>query len=76
MNEPSSSKIDLILNETIAFERNFILPRKIAAAGTGISNDPGVGDKGKGGTEINYGLITPDTTPDIEDGRIGAEKAR
>jgi hypothetical protein len=41
-----------------------------------MSNDLGVGGKGKRGTEINNGLVSPEATPDLEDGRIDAEKAR
>ena len=48
----------------------------MAAPGTDISNDLGVGGKGKGVTEINNGLFTPNATPEVDDGRIDAEKAR
>jgi hypothetical protein len=48
----------------------------MAAPGTDMSNDLGVDGKGKGGTEINNGLATPNATPAVDDGRIDADKAR
>jgi hypothetical protein len=75
MNE-QSSKINQILGEATVFEQNFILPRKMAAAVTGMSNDLGVDGKVKRGTEIRNGLASPEPTPGVEDGRIDADKAR
>jgi hypothetical protein len=76
LHSEQSSNIDQILGEATAFERNLILIRKMAAPGTDMSNDLGVDGKGKGGTEINNGLATPNATPAVDDGRIDADKAR
>jgi hypothetical protein len=55
-----SSNINQILGEATALKWNLILIRKIAAAGTDISNS----------------LVTPKVTPALKDGRIDADKAR
>jgi hypothetical protein len=48
----------------------------MAAAGTEMNNDLGVDGNKQGGTEVKNGLVTPQATPAVEDGRIDAEKAR
>jgi len=76
LHSEQSSNIDQILGEATALERNLILIRKMAAAGTDMSNNLGVDGNKQGGTEVRNGLVTPQATPAVEDGRIDADKAR
>jgi hypothetical protein len=48
----------------------------MAAAETNMSNDLGVGGNKQGGTEVKNGLVTPQATPAVENGRVDADKAR
>jgi hypothetical protein len=40
------------------------------------NNDLGLGGNKQGGTEVKNGLVTPEATPAVEDGRVVADKAR
>jgi hypothetical protein len=46
------------------------------AAGTAVSNMLGNKSKNGTGTQVKNGLVTPGVTPEVEDGRVDAEKAR
>ncbi len=48
----------------------------MGAAETDTNNDLGVGGNKQGGTEVKNGLVTPQSTPAVEDGRVDADKAR
>ena len=48
----------------------------MAAAETEMNNDLGVVGNKQGGTEVKNGLVTPQATPAVEDGRVDADKAR
>jgi hypothetical protein len=67
LHNKQSFNINQILGEAIAFKQNLILIRKLALS---------VNGKEEKRTETNNGLVTPNATPDVNNGRIDAEKAR
>jgi hypothetical protein len=75
MNEQTSN-IDKFFSEVTSFERNVILPRKMAAVGEDINNVLGGGGKGERETIIQNGRATPEATPDADAARTEADKAR
>ncbi|KAF8856253.1 hypothetical protein BDZ45DRAFT_745565 [Acephala macrosclerotiorum] len=66
-----NTKIDKLFSETTAFERQFALPRRKMGEGTETG-----GGNGQRETQVNNGLTTPAATPEVDQGRIDAEKAR